>query len=269
MFVVQSPSVPSTGEDVRRLIEAELRRRVVLPAASRPVEIVGEFPNLKRVSVDLSGGTVDKLGAPPMASNMPKTVPGARIESLRIRANPLRSHGVEGEFMLSAANVTIGFCGVDENQIGVAIESADDGSVSLRMSKRNLEAAVLKAAQAGAASSGVAIQKVDITLVSIGPCALDVSLNITAKKFVTTVIRVTGRLTIDDNLNAVATDLNADGDGMVGSIAVGFIRPQLLKIQGKPVSLTQLSLGGVRLRDIAVTTDDGLTLDAKFGGLPR
>jgi hypothetical protein len=67
---------------------------------------------------------------------------------------------------------------------------------------------------------------------------------------------------------ATASNLTADGDGMVGNIAVSFIRPHLTKLNGTPLPLLAFSLGSVKLRSINVATDDGLRITAEFGSLP-
>jgi hypothetical protein len=72
-------------------------------------------------------------------------------------------------------------------------------------------------------------------------------------------------LSINDRMIATASNLNANSDGMVGGIAVNFIRPHLQQLNGRPLPLLAFSLGNVKLRGVNVTTTDGVRIAAQFG----
>jgi hypothetical protein len=265
MLILESKEVPQSAEALIGIVDRSIRRWIAVPQSTRLLEVSGELPRLSTAKVNLTGGTADTNRGTPPYELTPATEPGPAMAAVAVNANPLTIDGIAFNLNLTAENVVFGYAKSKDGQLVATLESADNGKLSIQLTKQNLEAAILKAAQTGAASSGVAILKVDAALTAIRPRVLDVKLNITAKKFVSAVIRITGRLSLDDQLNATASDLKADGDGMVGSIAVGFLRPHLQKLQGKPISLIQLSLGKVHLHDVAVNTENGLAVTASFG----
>ena len=69
---------------------------------------------------------------------------------------------------------------------------------------------------------------------------------------------------IDDALNAIFSRLKCEASGMIGSMAAGFIRPQLVKLQERPFPLASLPLAGVKLRDLKIDAGDPLRLQAWF-----
>jgi len=146
------------------------------------------------------------------------------------------------------------------------LRDARDGRLTASIARRDLEAAVLQAAQAAAGPSGIAVQRVDASLRTATPRELDVDLTITAKKFVTAIVHVRGRATVDDRLNARLGGLTAQGEGMVANLAVGLLRGHLQKLEGQQFSLLAFSLGNVRLRDVSLRATDGLEVTASFGG---
>ena len=78
---------------------------------------------------------------------------------------------------------------------------------------------------------------------------------------------MTGRVTVDDALTATVSGLTVDGSGMAATAAAAVIRPQLRKADGHSFPLSTVDLGGVRLRDVAVDTADGLRVTASFGSV--
>ena len=86
------------------------------------------------------------------------------------------------------------------------------------------------------------------------------------KLFLTTTVTLRGKLKIDDTLNASVSDLTVTGEGVLGEMAAGMIRPKLQEIDGKSYPLTALSLGQVRLHDLQIQTGETIRVTAAFGG---
>lgn len=261
MFTLDADRMPQTTQELADVVGRSVRRWVDRAA----VTIDGELPTVRSFDVDLTGGTVRTDARPDVATVGP-TEPGPAAGAFRVRGRPVRAEGVAADFDLSATGVRFVVGRNAAGQIVVAPDAAADGRLVVSLTKPDLEAAVLKAARAGAAAGGVAVQKVEVTLASEGPRDVEFRLAVTAKKFVTTVVHIAGRVAVDDRMVARVTGLTADGDGMVGTMAVGFIRPQLKAVEGRPFPLLAVSLGTIRLRDVAVDVTDGLTVTAAFGG---
>jgi hypothetical protein len=265
MFILDTDQIPTTTKELTRAITASLRRSIMLSSKAVPVVLIGELPNLKSLAVDVSDGQVDPDQPLPDPTPPKETQSGPSTESFTILGHPISLEGVPLQFDLSAKNVTFAYARNAQGKLIATLQDAADGRLEVQMDHEHLENAILSIAQKVGASSGVTIQKVSAKLVSINPTTADVVLNITAKKFVTAIVRISGRLSINDQMVATATNLNAEGDGMVAGIAVGFIRPHLQQINNQPLPLLAFSLGNVKLRGVEVKTADGLQISARFG----
>jgi hypothetical protein len=265
MFNLDTDRIPTNNSELTAAITASLRRAIRLPATATPVIITGSLPKLSALAVDVSAGEIDSSQPLPDPSAPAEQQPGPSAESFTITGDPISLAGVSLLFNLSATHVVFAYARGSAGKLIATLREASAGHLSVDIGHAQLEAGLLAIAQKFAASSGVAITKVQATLTSISPNELDVLLQITAKKFVSAVIRVSGRLSINDQLIAKATNLKADADGMVGGIAVNFIRPHLKEMENQPLPLMAFSLGNVKLRGVAVRTNNGLQIAADFG----
>ena len=83
--------------------------------------------------------------------------------------------------------------------------------------------------------------------------------------FLSTSLRITGQVDLDEELNARISGLDCTGEGAMGGIACGVLKPHLEKIDGRQFSLMSLPLGEVRLRDVQIAAGDKLSITAEFG----
>jgi hypothetical protein len=265
MFIFDTNQIPANTAELTEAITASLRKRITLPASAKPVLATGDLPNLASLAVDVSNGQIDPNQPLPDPTPPADLTPGPQAALFTIVGNPISLAGVSLLFNLSARKVSFAYGHDKAGKLIATLTDASAGHLQVNLTPQQLETGILAIAQKLAASSGVAITKVNVSLNSISPTELDVLLNITAKKFVTAVIRVSGRLSIDDQMIVRASNLNADADGMVGGIAVNFLRPHLQKLNGMPLPLLAFSLGNVKLHGVEVHTANGLQVTAAFG----
>jgi hypothetical protein len=89
---------------------------------------------------------------------------------------------------------------------------------------------------------------------------------VTAKVFVmTAALALTGRIAIDDALNAKISDLKLDGDGMILKLAGSFAKPHLDRLEGRVFPLLAFAPGGLNLRNVEITAGERLRVHAVFG----
>jgi len=99
-----------------------------------------------------------------------------------------------------------------------------------------------------------------------GDRSVDAQVQLRARKlFFSTVIRIAAKLDLDEELNATVSGLTCAGDGAIGSMACGFLKPHLDAIDGRMFPLMALPLGEIRLRDVRLSVTDQLTVTAEFG----
>jgi hypothetical protein len=238
-----------------------------LPASASVVYLTGDLPALTSMAVDVSNGEIDTSKPLPDPTPPSKTETGPTATSFTIAGHPISIEDIPLRFDLAAKKVAFAYARNAAGRLIATLRDATDGHLSVQVEHDHLEEAILTIAKKVSASTGVAIQKVSAALTSIDPTTVDVLLNITAKKFVTAIVRISGRLSIDNRMVAKASNLNAESDGMVGGIAVNFIRPHLQKLNGRPLPLLAFSLGNVKLRGVNVTTSDGVRIAAEFGSV--
>jgi hypothetical protein len=268
MFAFTTTRIPSTSEELATAITNGLRRRIRLPAGVGPVTVTGDLPKLELLKVDVSQGEISADQPLPDPTAPADAQAGPMADDFIIAGHPISIADIPLEFDLSAKAVTFAYGNNGDGELIATLAEASDGQLAVQLDHDHLEAAILLIARKLAASSGVSIVSVATTLTSVDSSTVDVKLNITAKKFVTAQLRISGRLSVDQNMVATASNLTADGDGMVGGIAVAFIRPQLQKLNGTPLPLLAFSLGSVKLRSVKVQTQDGLRITAEFGSVP-
>lgn len=261
MFTLETDHPPATAVELAET----LRRSVAKYVSKANVELVGELPELAGLSVDLSGGTVNTAAAPPDGVPTGAVSVLATVGSFSFTADPVTARGVTASVTASATQLQLDRALNAVGQVVLIPKRVSGGRLELRLSPDDLRAAVLLAAKTGASPHGVEVKSVDVSLTSAGPREVDVRLTLAAKKFVSLTVRVFGKLAIDDGLNAVATNLRAEGDGMAGNFAVGILRPQLQKLENQPFPLLSLPLGDIKLKDVAVDVTDGLGVTARFG----
>jgi hypothetical protein len=126
---------------------------------------------------------------------------------------------------------------------------------------------VRAAATDAAASQGVKVQDLQVTLTGQGERSLAADVRVKAKKAILSgTVHLTGRVDIDDNLNATLSGLDCKGEGAIGKLAAGLVQGKLKEYEGRKVSLMAFSLGDVRLRDVKIdAAGNDLRVTAAFG----
>ena len=119
--------------------------------------------------------------------------------------------------------------------------------MALAVAQDALENLLHRLAKGAAEKQGVEVKKTTLELTARGPRALSFRCTVTAKMFV------------------MSADLSLGGDAMITKLVAGFARPQLDKLEGRVIPLLALAPGGLPLRDVEISTRDGLEVRAKFG----
>ena len=78
-------------------------------------------------------------------------------------------------------------------------------------------------------------------------------------------LALTGRLAVDDALNATLSNLALDGDAMILKLAGSFARPHMDRLEGRVFPLLAFTPAGLKLHDVQMTIGESLQVQAKFG----
>jgi len=267
MFYLGGTEFPQTPAELAQALIEGFKSAFIWPGESAGVRVEGSsLEALNEIRIDLTGASA-RLGAmPPPPRGTGARKHAADVEQFRIEAHPLRVETAGVDLTLEGQGVSFDYDRDDVGKPLLLFASARSGNVAIEITKSDLDQLVLAAAKAGAARQGAQIQKASLSLSQLDPTTIAFSANVTAKKAImSATIVIEGKLSIDSSLNVTVSDLSCNGQGMMGNMACGFIRPHLEKINNQPFSLASLSLGGVRLHDLRVTAGESLRITAALG----
>jgi hypothetical protein len=148
----------------------------------------------------------------------------------------------------------------------LVLDSAETGTFSLEIAVEALEALVHGFAVEAGARQGIEVRKTRLSFTQEGPRTVSFVAEVTAKFFVmSAAISLSGRLAIDDELNARFSGLSLGGDAMVTKLAGGYIRPHLDRLEGRAFPLLAYTAGRLKLHDIELLAGPKLAIRARFG----
>ncbi len=267
MFPLSGKSFPKSADELTSAIADALADVFTLADGQDVVTTAGgKFPAVKTVKVNLDGATVSATEPPPKPLAVGKREAGVTVEKLDVSAQPIRYENAQLNLKVSGNGLTFDFGRDEDKRPLLVLTDADRGKVEAKIDKADVQALLLAAATAGAKEQGVTIQDLRVDLESDGPRSVAAAVRIKAKKLMMSgTIHVTGRLDIDDDLNATLSNLTCKGEGMVGSVAAGMIGKHIQPYDGATVSLMAFSLGDVKLRDLKITVGEAVQVTAAFG----
>lgn len=264
MFPLACTRLPADPASLRAAIEEGLRQTI--SAAHEMVTIENKnYPELTALRVSLDGAT---MGDRPPQLGVPagEVSPAFGVDTLEISGTQIRVQGAAVDLQCRAREVTIGQARDGAGNLVLMLQKAAEGLIEVGLPVAELENLVRAGAQTAAAAQGVTIENVRIALQTRGDRALDVTVQVRAKKlFLSANVRLSGSVAIDEQLTAHLSGLTCTGEGALGSLACGFLTPHLQRFDGREFSLLALPLGEVKLRDVRVAAGDELRVSAQFG----
>lgn len=269
MFPLATKDFPASSDDLAAAINDALAEVFKVPNGVGAVSISGaaKFPAIKSMTIDLDGAHINATKAPPKpVGTGRKRQPGPRVEKLELSAQPIQYEKAKLNLKVSATGLRFDFDRDKKGKPVLVLTDAKTGKVDARISKADIEALLTEAATLAAAQQGITIQQLELDLKAAGPRSVHANVRVKAKKLLMTgVLHITGKLDIDDELNATVSDLDAIGDGIIGSAAAGIVKGKLKPFDGTTVPLMAFSLGDVALRDLKIDLKKDLHVTAAFG----
>ncbi|HEV3409274.1 MAG TPA: hypothetical protein VG095_03210 [Chthoniobacterales bacterium] len=264
MFPLLTKTFPANARELERLLSESLAR--VLITHGDPVRVMGEdVARLDQISINLDHAEV-RCDAPPPRMPSGRTSPALDVQRLNLQGHGVALGPANVDLTLEAQSVQL-HQGTDaRDELVLTLHAATDGHVEVSTTVADVERAVVEIAKREAGKQGVTIEDVRLDLRQAGPRAVESVASFRARKmFFSTTVRITGRLEIDEQLNARLSNLNCEGEGAIGSLACGFLGPHLQTVNGRTFPLMTFSLGEVHLRDVQLSVGNRLTVRAEFG----
>jgi hypothetical protein len=267
MFPLAGKKFPTSVEELRGAISDALTDVFALPGDGSGVTISGgALPSIKTVRIDLDDAAVTANKPPPKPIGTGKRAPGPHVDKLELSGQPIKYEQAKLNLKLSAAGLQFDFDRDKRGRPLLVLTDARSGKVDARISKEDLEHLLTEAVTAAAKQQGVTVQDVDLELTSAGKRSVEADVRVKAKKMMMSgVVHVTGRLDIDDELNATVSNLNVEGEGVIGKTAAAFLKGKVKDYDGTTVPLMTFSLGDLTLRDLKIDLKKDLHVTAAFG----
>jgi hypothetical protein len=266
MFPLKTAALPSNAADLARRLNESLRDLFHLP--NDPVTIRAiSYPHLASLAVSLDGAQLrdQPLLVPSLGG---ESTPALTVDSFTAKGSQISVGPAAVDFTLEAQMVHLHRAADSNGNIVLVLHSAANGQIEISASPADLEALIAEVAKNEAGRHGVTIDSVQLSLRSNSPRSLAAEVRLRAKKlFVRTSLRITGQVDLDEELNPRISSLDCTGEGAIGGIACGILKPHLEKIDGRQFPLMSLPLGQVRLRDVRIAAGDKLSITAEFGSV--
>ncbi len=265
MFPLAGKDFPSSGDELAASI-ADALREVFTLSAKNGVTVDGKFPALKGVKINLSGATVNVKEPPPKPKPTGKREPGVRVAKLEVTGQPIQYEQTKLHLQVSASGLVFDFARDKKGKALLVLTDAEDGKVVAKITKQDIETLLTDIASVAAKQQGIVIQGLHLDLKSDGPRSVAANVRVKAKKMLMSgTIVITGKLDVDDELNATVSDLACTGEGMIGNVAAGIVQKKIEPFDGTTIPLMTFSLGDVALRDLKIKVRDSVEVSAAFG----
>jgi len=270
MFVLPRKDLPQTSDELALALEQAVRH---FASGTKPTIIVhgADLQRLDEVIVDLSGAGIDPR-YPPVIPKLSRTEPAISVGKLSISARPVKVLGSEVTFDFDASNVRFNQARASDGNVLLTLHQADLGEVRVAIARDELERLIAQIAAIGAAKQGVTIDNVQLDLSSRGTRTLEAKVTVSVRKlFFRASLRLFGTIVVTEDLNAVISGLRCEGDGTLAALVCAAITPHLSRVEERAFPLSVLSMGEVRVNDVAITVDNRqIVVVARFGSLsPR
>jgi hypothetical protein len=244
------------------------KARLEVPEGARLVRVepgagAGAFGT---ISINLSDTRVEPDRKVPVPKPHRTSQGWLTAERLELVANPL---------VLDKARVQIGLTATDarldvrrDRKGGppvLTLTDAKETTLSLELTRQDVDRLVLQGARAGFGRFGVSVDRTTVKLDIIDDRTIRVDLKLEARVgFLPAGLRFKARVDIDDKLNGTMTRLSCEGDQLLGPVISTFIDPALRKYEGRTRPLVGFEWGRMKLKEVAMRSDDTLRLDATF-----
>ncbi len=218
--------------DLARMLEQSLRQ--IVDTQGDIVAVVEEvFPKLQELRINLDGARL-RADAPRPSAIFGETIEALRVENFALSARGFRVEEIPLDLWMQAANVQLHQARDRDGKLVLVFHAADSGSINVSVGKMDLERLILAIARREAEKHGVAIEDLKLSLNSAGPRAIEGTVQLRARKsFFRGIIRIAARLEVDEKLAAKVSGLTCTGDGAIGNMAAGMLRPHLQSFDGR------------------------------------
>jgi hypothetical protein len=185
---------------------------------------------------------------------------------VRISGHPVQIEGVPAELDVQISGLRAGMASRTGGKSQLVPLGANAGHVIIDVEKTNLEAALHRVVSGQAEKHGANVKSTQLELTAPTARSVQFRVTCTAKMFIaSTTLAIRGLAEIDDNLNATLSGMSVAGEGMMGTMAQGFIQPHIEQWNGRVLPLASYVAGGLALKNIGITVGNSVRIEASLG----
>jgi len=265
MFVLSRNKLPETPDALAVALEEGLRE---FASRTEPMVVVrgADLHRLEEIIVDLSGAAIDPRHRP-VLPKLSRMEPAISVRKLSVSGRPVKVLDSELGFDFGASNVQLNQTQTADGKISLVLHQVGSGEMRAAIARKELDRLIAKVAAIAADKQGVTIDNVQVDLTSHATRALEAKVTVSARKLLfRTSLRLSGTVTVSDDLVATLSDLRCEGDGTIGALVCAAVTPHFSRIEKRPFPLSALPIGEVRVNDVAITVDEKqIMVEARFG----
>ncbi len=270
MFHLATDDFPTDQIELAAAVRGSLARTFALPEGS-VVTTEGDWPAGDLLKVDLTGARlVEEAGPDAWGGPTADAEPGPTYDRFELTADPVRIDAAAVYLKLTAEAVAFALDRAADGAARLVLSGADRGHVSARVAAAELQQLLLDRARQATAAHKILIDSADVKLTNDGPRTVAVAAKIVARRKILIgsaggTFHLAATLSVDDDLVATLGGLTCSGEGVVANAVAPVLTAKMADFNGRQFPLAAVSLGDVRLRDVAVSTGEHLTVTASFG----
>ena len=271
LFPMTKAIPPQTPEMLASSMEQAWGTRLDVPEGSDLVRIEGaeSYPHVGAMTIDLSDVSVPTKSKERKLKPRGAPVGAVHVDSLELVARPLLVQQAKLVIGMTASDAKFEIRRDKKGHPMLALAGAEDGRVSLEVSRKDIDRLLLQSARESAGKYGVSVDSTKLKLAMIDGKSLrvDLKVNLRVAAVLPAGLRFKARMDLDDQLNGKITRLSCEGDQLLGPLISGVINPALEKYEGKKRPLVGFAFGKMKLKDLQIDVEDGFKLEAAFGNV--
>jgi hypothetical protein len=267
-FPLTTGNLPDNRDGLINALAGGLKNRVVLPDESAAVVAEGgNYPMLRRLSVDLTGASIDTDRKVPKLKPRGPIQPGVFAQQFEFKARPVNIDGAKIDLNVQARQVQLGLQRDKQNTPILVVASAHDGQVSCETTNQDLSTIFKASANEKGKRYGLTVQKAKLQLASDHSHDIQADLRLQSRLVLVPIsLHFTAKVDVDNRGNARLSNLTCDGDDVAGSLITQFIRPALAEYNNRTMPLVAFPTDKIRLHDVNVQIEgDTVRVAAAFG----
>ncbi|MFO0869945.1 MAG: hypothetical protein U0935_13515 [Pirellulales bacterium] len=254
MFVLSGTTPPKSAGEFAQRLQQGLQQFLSWGPKSR-VTATGNAPAFSRVAIDLSGSTIPLERPACLPNTKGRKVGTLTIDSLSITARPIHCGGSRASVEFQGQQISGELRNIGHG-LSAFLPDEAEGRIGAEMDVNDIVNLAANMLQPLLAKHDTTCRDWALQFTKTGPRSLQMRATVTATKKLlvfsrTEPFELTGRMDVDDELNATFADLQIRGTGMIGELAAQKIQPKLNDFNGYVVPLSALPVRGLKFRDVA------------------